>query len=213
MSEQESNFSVPKVYNFSLSEEFAESCTSWQLATFKIENPSFAVLLDHALAVIWHIFTTDDNGRVELNRSDIAWTLKFLEAIDLTNVGDTSDDLDALKTYMRKMLITRYSSDDDVNDAEGEDDDDASDSAAAALESTTAMDTSSTFLSLSDYLNFSQVIDEMSLLESEDNDKQKSAVCSDEQLLARLQSMNPSIKTLEDVSKLIVPEQSWAHLN
>lgn len=197
----EKNFSTPRVYNFSLSEEFAESCLSWNLSTFKVANPSFAVLLDHALAVIWHSFANAGREQLSLNRSDIAWTLKFLEAIDLTNVGDTID-LDALKTYMRKMLISRYSldEDDDVNDVED---------ASEALVSTTVGAVDETDSSISEYLNFSEVIDEMRLLESEDNDKQqqKNSVCTDEELLKRLQRMNPAIKTLDDVSKLMLPEQ------
>lgn len=190
---EKSNFSPPKVYNFSLSEEFADSCLSWSLETFKVENPSFAILLDHALGVIWHIFAHNGREMIALNRVDVAWTMKFLEAIDLTNVGDTTD-LDALKTYMRKLLISRYSFDNDTDDG-------------TTLESTTAdedVNDSTTFSSLYEYLNFSEVIDEMRRVKSEDNDKKR--ICTDEQILERLRSLNPSIKTLDDVSKLIIPE-------
>lgn len=190
-----SNFSVPKVYNFSLSEEFAESCLSWDLRTFKVENPSFAILLDHTLAVIWHIFAHNGRELSSLDRAAIAWVLKFLEAIDLTNVGDTAD-LDALKAYMRNLLMIRYSVD-NVDDNEKAKLNEANlDGSRQPLDSTM-------FLALDEYLNCAEVIEDLKKLENEERQVKKS-VCSDEQVLQRLQLLNPSIKTLDDVSKLMI---------
>jgi hypothetical protein len=207
----------PKIYNFLLSEEFGESCLSWDLQSFKVQSPSYDVLFEHTIGVIWHLFAHNGRERLALNRVDIAWALKFLEAIDLTNVSDTTD-LDALKTYMRNILIVRYTQDkvDDSTGSAVEQSTNSQNENNAFIEDSSFSDSGighdSTYLhSYYDYLDCPEFIEDLKKNEekckNEILEKSKIVVenkspCTDEEFLKRLQSLNPLIKTLEDVMKL-----------
>ncbi|KAG5674904.1 hypothetical protein PVAND_004849 [Polypedilum vanderplanki] len=100
----------PQVYNFTLSREFADAVLNLDLNCYEVNCPSYQVLLDHTLAVIFHCFNDEGNELLNLNKSDILWALKFLEAIDTKECeANDTKDLDALITFMKKLLISRYS--------------------------------------------------------------------------------------------------------
>lgn len=61
----------PKVYNFTLSQEFADSAVCWDLNSYKVESPSFNILFDHTIAVIWHVFNKDGAELYCLNRAGL----------------------------------------------------------------------------------------------------------------------------------------------
>jgi hypothetical protein len=105
----------PQVYNFTFSDEFADSVLNWELESFEVNCPRYQVLLDHTVAVVWHLFSDGGNELLNLNKSDISWALKFLEAID-TSDCDASDtkDIHAMMRFMRKVLIARYSMEDEA---------------------------------------------------------------------------------------------------
>jgi hypothetical protein len=102
----------PHVYNFVLPSGYAESFNFWNLNSFEAVCPSAVILLDHTLAVIWHIFASDSAELTNLNRADIMWALRFLESIDTKDAGDTTA-LTGLIKLLRHILITRYAADDE----------------------------------------------------------------------------------------------------
>lgn len=180
---------IPKLYNFALSKEFADSAVAWNLNSYKVERPSFAVLLDHALAVVWHIFNLNGAELSVLNKTDIAWALRFLEAIDVSQESNT-DDFDKLIEYLRKILITRYSMEDEEAFAEENktmyeklDDDYPSSSA------------------LEDFMSSAQVREAMKHSKSM-RAPTTAPTCNDVDLLQRLKELNPKIQTLDDVQRM-----------
>lgn len=183
----------PKIYNFLLSEDFDESCLSWGMQTFKVQTPSYDVLFEHTIGVIWHLFAHNGRELFSLNRVDIAWALKFLEAIDLTNVSDTTD-LDALKTYMRNVLIVHYS----LVENEKKVDDTTMSGYESSID-----DNSTAFLhSYNDFMNCSELIADIKKSDYHWKTEIK-AKCTDDEILKRLQILNPSLKTLDDVKQLL----------
>lgn len=105
---------IPRVYNFTLSQEYVDSFLYWDLNSYGVACPNSSVLLDHTLAVIWHTFYNDGSELLNLNRADIMWALRFLESIDTKDAGDTSD-LENLIKFLRKVLIKRYSMEDEIS--------------------------------------------------------------------------------------------------
>lgn len=81
----------PKVYDFVLSKEFSDSILYWGLNNYKVQRPKYSVLLDHTLGVIWHIFNQNGAELITLNKSQLIWALRFLEAIDVSKVPDNTD--------------------------------------------------------------------------------------------------------------------------
>lgn len=110
--EAEEEFFNQRVYNFALPQEYVDSFLYWNLNSYEVACPNSAVLLDHTLAVIWHIFSDDGAELYNFNRADITWALRFLESIDTKDAGDTSD-LNQLIKLLRNILITRYSMEDE----------------------------------------------------------------------------------------------------
>lgn len=108
---EEENFS-PRTYNFELPGDYVESFCYWDLNSYEVACPNSSTLLDHTLAVIWHIFNDDGVELYNLNRADVSWALKFLESIDTKDAGDTSD-LEQLIKLLRNFLITRYAMEDE----------------------------------------------------------------------------------------------------
>lgn len=183
-------FFVPKLYNFSLSKEFADSAVAWNLNSYKVERPSFAVLLDHTLAVVWHVFNLKGAELSVLNKADIAWALRFLEAIDVSQLSNT-DDFDKLAEYLRKTLITRYSMEDEQTFA-----------AANKTMCEQIDDEYPTSSALEDFLNSAQVREDMELSKSMRISTTVTPKCNDVDLLQRLKELNPTIRTLDDVRRM-----------
>ena len=174
----------PRVYNFVLTPEFADSVMCWDLKSYKVALPSFSVLLDHTLAVIWHIFNNNGAELLNLNKADIGWALRFLEAIDTNHIKDTSD-LEKLKNMMRKVLISRYAMEDEqefLNKTQQRIDSIAPPSSSSALEEI--------YNSFEVHRDFKRQARKI---------KPTTAVCSDEEILKKLKELNPHIQTLNDV--------------
>lgn len=184
----------PKVHNFVLSPELADSILCWELDSYKTECPSFAVLLDHTLAVIWHVFNDDGAELYSLNKADITWALRFIEAIDTARVYDTTD-LDLLKECLRKILITRYAL---------EDEQEFTSSNKTLYESISEGNASSS--ALEDFLCSDAVMEDM----EREKMTQKPAAepkCTEAELLNCLKKINPNIQSLDDLKAL------WWKLN
>ena len=108
---EESNFS-PRVYNFILPQEYGESFYHWEINSYEVACPDSVILLDHTLAVIWHIYANPRQNLLYLERSDIMWALRFLESIDTRNASET-EDLNALIKVLRQLLILLYAAEDE----------------------------------------------------------------------------------------------------
>lgn len=102
----------PRVYNFVLPDCYAESFFAWELNSFEAICPNSAVLLDHTLAVIWHIFAIGNFELSVLDKADITWALRFLESIDTKDAGDTTI-LEGLIKLLRHILLIRYAIEDE----------------------------------------------------------------------------------------------------
>lgn len=184
----------PKVYSFMLSPEFGDSVMCWELDNYKVESPSFAVLLDHTLAVVWHLFHIDGAELYTLNKADVSWSLRFLEAIDTSHVGDTTD-LDALIDFHRKFLVTRNSLEDEKSLA---------DSSKSMYESIGDSGLSSS-LALDELLNSADVKEDM----EREAKRPKTIVaskCTEAEILEHLKKLNPTIETLDDVKTMTKPQ-------
>lgn len=142
----EEEFFNPRVYNFVLPEEYAESFLYWDLKTYEVSCPNSSVLLDHTLAIIWHIFNNNGAEILSLNRADIAWALRFLESIDTKDAGDTTD-LNQLIKLLRNLLITRYAMEDEKSML----------NQTKTMASTIGNDFESSSLSMDEYLNCTEV--------------------------------------------------------
>jgi hypothetical protein len=184
----------PQPYSFVLSKEFADSTFCWELMRYNVESPTFAVLLDHTIAVIWHVFNISGAELSCFNKADLTWALRFLEAIDTAGIGDTTD-LDTLKNYFRKILITRYSveNEKDVQDLNKTMYDSISD------------DMSNSSGALQDFLSSQQVIEDM---EKEVKIPKAKPItkCTDEDLLQKLKSINPNINSINDLKNFIAQQ-------
>lgn len=182
----------PKVYNFALSSELADSVMCWGLDKFKVAMPPFAVLLDHTLAVIWHVFNNEGAELSCLNKADICWALRFLESIDTSSL-DVFTDLELLIEYLRKLLIARYA-------LESEED--------ARIKSVNLYDSIheplNSSLALEEFMSSPEVIEDQkkSPLVTFKTSTQNAMKCSDDELLKRLKTLNPSIKAIDDVKTM-----------
>lgn len=85
-------------------------CDLLGASTAKVEPPSFAVLLNHTLGVIWHIFNLNGAELSCMNKADFVWGPRLLEAIGTSTAGNTED---ALVEHLRKNLIARCSREDE----------------------------------------------------------------------------------------------------
>lgn len=179
----------PKVYSFMLSPEFGDSVLCWELDHYKVESPSFAVLLDHTLAVVWHLFHIDGAELYTMNKADVSWSLRFLEAIDTSHVADTTD-LDALIEFHRKFLVTRNSLEDDNSKSMYESIGDSGLSSSLALD---------------EFLNSADVKEDM----EREAKRPKTIVaskCTEAEILEHLKKLNPTIETLDDVKTMTKPQ-------
>lgn len=182
----------PQLYNFVLSPELADSVICWDLETLRVRKPSFAVLLDHTLAVIWHAFNLDGAELSCLNKADILWALRFLEAIDTSQISDTTD-LDALVEFFRKFLITRYAMEDEKS---------FSDTNKTIYESISENYPSSSS-ALEELLNSFEVREDKKTATMMSNEESK---CTDEDLLVTLKKLNPLIQSIDDVKTMTNPK-------
>jgi hypothetical protein len=182
----------PQVYNFVLSPEFSDSVLCWELKNYQVELPTFSVLLDHTLAVIWHVFNNDGVELTNLNKADLSWALRFLEAIDTSQINDTTD-LDRLIDYLRKILISRYSMEDEGS---------ILDETQTMLDSIAVPSSSS---ALEEFYNSFEVNKDIKREQKLAEKLQDVPKCSDEELLKKLQLLNPLIMSLDDVATLQMP--------
>lgn len=182
----------PQVYNFALSAEFSDSVLCWELNNYKVELPNFSVLLDHTLAVIWHVFNNNGVELYSLNKANIGWALRFLEAIDTSLINDTTD-LDKIMSFLRKILITRYSMEDERSFL---------DETQTMLDSIAVPSSSS---ALDEFYNSFEVNKDLKKAQKRTKLQQDTPKCTDEDLLKKLQTLNPLILTLDDVVNLKMP--------
>lgn len=183
----------PQVYNFVLSSEMSDSILCWGLEKFEVEKPSFAVLLDHTLAVIWKCFTTDGVEPLAINKADIIWALRFLESIDTSRISDTKD-LEALIEFFRKTLIALYAMEDErsyLNDTQ------------EMYDSMEENYYKANSTALEEFLSSTVIQEEMKNVKS----CEEKTNCSDVELLKRLQELNPMFKSLDDVKTCRVQQK------
>ena len=192
----------PIPYNFILSPEMSDSILCWGLEKFEVEKPSFAVLLDHTLAVIWHCFYLEGCELFCLNKADIMWALRFLEAIDISQITEIKD-LETLMDFFRKTLITRYALEDEKSFLNN---------TKTMYDSMEANYTSNSS-ALEEFISSPVVQEEMkhaSKCEGPSN-------CTDVELLERLKLLNPNIKSLDDVKNCLiqskVPKENFENAN
>lgn len=186
---------LPQIYSFTLSPELADSIVCWSLNKFNVESPSFGVLLDHTLAVIWHVFDLRGAELHSLNRADIIWALRFLESIETSQASDAAD-LETLMEYFRKILIAKYSMEEEKS----------FDTFTTMYEST---DISSSSLALDDFLSSSEVMEDLRKQPIDDKTFDVTTKkCSDDEILEQLQKLNPNIRSLDDVKAMVLPSSS-----
>lgn len=140
----------PRVYNFVLPSGYAESFIYWELNSFEAACPSAAVLLDHTLAVIWHIFASQSHELSNFNNSDLTWALRFLESIDTKDAGDTTV-LDELIKLLRNILLNRYALEDEKSMI----------SQTQAFIDSIQPDLNSTSMSIEEYFNNPEVLEDV----------------------------------------------------
>lgn len=139
----------PQVYNFLLPQEYAESFHYWGLNTCEVECPNSAVLMDHTIAVIWHVFANNNREVSNLNKADVLWALRFLESIDTKDAGDLKV-FNMLIDVLRSLLISRYAVEDEKAIAN---------ETATFVNSLPDMDSSS--FSMDEYLSFPEVQEDL----------------------------------------------------
>lgn len=188
---QEKVIQEPRLYNFVLSPEMSDSVLCWGLEKFQVAKSNFATLLDHTLAVIWHSFSNDGAELTCMNKADIVWALRFLEAIDTSKITETTD-LDALIDFFRKTLITLYALEDETS----------------FLNETKSMYDQ---IGKNHKLNSSALEDFLSSVDIQEELQQvkecePSTNCNDAEFLDRLQRINPEIKSIEDIKNWVPKE-------
>jgi hypothetical protein len=181
----------PILYEFALTPELADSVFCWNLKQFSVDMPSFAVLLDHTIGVIWHLFNDNGSQICNLNKADVGWALRFLEAIDVAHIADTSD-FEMLKDFMRKILITRYSMEDEAEFLN------------QSLQRENEIPEPSTSLAIEEFYNSFEIERDLKqqaekLPSKPVEDTEAVTTCNDEEILKKLQALNPQIQKLEDI--------------
>lgn len=191
---------IPRVYNFTLSQEYVDSFLYWDLNSYEVSCPNSSVLLDHTLAVIWHIFNDEGSEMMNLNRADITWAMRFLESIDTKDAGDTSD-LNNLIKILRKMLIKRYSMEDEASFLDE----------SKNLTDSILPDFESSSFSMDEYLNCQEVQEDIGksisihMMASETK-------CTKAELLQRLKDLqgnSTTLMTLDEAIEELEKEKSW----
>lgn len=101
----------PKISRFCLPMDFAESVLIWKLNSYDVVTPSYPVLLNHTIGVLWYLFE-DPNNINSLAKADISWALRFIEQINSTRIADTRD-LKCMIQYLRNALTWKYANEDE----------------------------------------------------------------------------------------------------
>lgn len=101
----------PKISRFCLPMDFAESILIWKLHSYEVVTPSYPVLLNHTIGVLWYLFE-DPNNINSLVKTDISWALRFIEQINSTRIADTRD-LKCMTQYLRNALTWKYANEDE----------------------------------------------------------------------------------------------------
>ena len=101
----------PKISRFCLPMDFAESILIWKLNSYEVVTPSYPVLLNHTIGVLWYLFE-DPNNINSLVKADISWALRFIEQINSTRIADTRD-LKCMTQYLRNALTWKYANEDE----------------------------------------------------------------------------------------------------
>jgi hypothetical protein len=81
------------------------------LSEYEANCPSFDVLADHTIAVMYHLHSSNGIGINNLRTSDILWAYKFLESIE-SPTNDNASFHSEFLTTLRKLLIERYADED-----------------------------------------------------------------------------------------------------
>ena len=104
----------PALHKFEVSPQVLESMVIMNLKNLEVESPDFSCLLDHAMATLWYIFENDGEKMMDLTKTEIAWTLRFLESIDTSSLLESSQDIDSLIRYLSAILSSRYAMEDET---------------------------------------------------------------------------------------------------
>lgn len=123
-----------------------------------------------------------------MSKADFVWALRSLEAIDTSTAGNTKD-FDALVEYLRKILIARYSRENEFEFLK---------STMSHLDSIGSNFPDSS--SLEEFRVSFQVQEDM-----KSEKPIKTTNCTDEDLLQRLKDLNPMIHSLDDIKNMINP--------
>lgn len=190
----------PRVYNFALPQEYVDSFLYWELNSYEVSCPNSSVLLDHTLAVIWHIFKDERVELLNLNRADISWALRFLESIDTKDAGERGD-LICLINLMRKVLIKRYSMEDEVSFS----------NESKHLTDSILPDFDTSSFSMDEYLNCPEVQEDIGKSISIHTMASESK-CSKADMLQRLKDLQGNASppmTLDEAIETLEKEKSW----
>lgn len=185
----------PKIGRFCLPMDFAESIMIWKLHNYEVVTPSYPLLLNHTIGVLWYLFENPKNVKV-LVKADISWALRFLEQINTTRMSDTRD-LKFMIQYLRNALTWKFAREDENKVEEQE---------STFIEYNQIELPNST--SLMEYDSCLEV-QEMIREEEEKGERMKSIrpiePCNNQELVRRLkelQSVQPSDRKLETIEQL-----------
>ncbi|CAO1301746.1 unnamed protein product [Diamesa serratosioi] len=183
---------TPKIFRFCLPMDFAESILCWNLHNFDVVSPSYPVLLNHTIGVLWYLFEESNNINL-LVKSDITWALRFLEQINTSRMSDTRD-LKTLIHYLRNVLTVKYASEDETKVEELE---------------TTFIDKNTSELPYSHSIQeYDNSFDVQQMLKDEENRVEENThieLCGNKELIRRLrelQNIQPEDKKIETIDQL-----------
>lgn len=94
---------VPMPYTFRL----PGASKPTQIKNVVAKSPPFHVLVDHTLAVIWMIFSTEKYANSPLGIVQLQWALAFLKTIFL-RTGERPKDVEICIENIENILIDRY---------------------------------------------------------------------------------------------------------
>lgn len=185
----------PKINRFCLPTDFAESILCWNLNTYDVVTPSYPVLLNHTIGVLWYLCEENDNIN-ELSKSDITWALRFIEQINSGRMSDTRD-LKTLILFLRNVLTAKYASQDE--------------SKVNELESTFVENNISQLPFSHSLHEYDNSFDVQQMLTDEDNRNAyiptvERDQCDDKELIRRLrelQNVQPEDRKIETIDQLI----------
>lgn len=185
----------PKIGRFCLPMDFAESIMIWKLHNYEVVTPSYPLLLNHTIGVLWYLFENPKNVTV-LVKADISWALRFLEQINTTRMSDTRD-LKCMIQYLRNALTWKFAREDEKKVEEQE---------STFIEfNQTEIPNSTSLMEYDSCLEVQEMLREEDEKEQHTQSFRPTEPCNNQELVRRLkelQSVQPSDRKLETIEQL-----------